>query len=415
MSANVFVLGGTQSDFARDMYQEGKTVFDLFNETMEQALAVTGIEASEVERGHIGNASGDVLTSYAQMGGFFGMANEGFAGMPASRHEAACCSGSMAMFGGVADIAAGFYGLVCVAGVEVMGVDTANIKEFATVDQAIGAHAWPSERSQEEWVWPHLFSQFQRDYTERYGLDYQHLGEISRINLSNARLNPNARGRDYPFNSACFTENDESNPVVMSDFRIHDVCRTADGAAILFLANEDYARKYAQKRGLTLSQLPRIKGFAHSTMPTELEVKRRLSRESGSDHYMPHLKNSIDQAIQRAGMKDIRELDAMELHDCFSITEYMIIDHAGLTPPGEAWRVIEDGSMERTGAFPVNPSGGLLGAGHPIGCTGVRMALDCFKQVTNQAGDYQVEGARDVVMVNVGGTLTTVAVTVIGV
>ena len=72
--------------------------------------------------------------------------------MPASRHEAACCSGSMALLGAISDIGAGIYDLVCVAGVEVMGVDTANVKEFATVDQAIGAHAWPSERTQEEWV-----------------------------------------------------------------------------------------------------------------------------------------------------------------------------------------------------------------------------------------------------------------------
>lgn len=415
MPARAYILGGTQSDFARDMFEEDKTIFDLFSETMEQALEETGIDAVEVERGHIGNASGDVLTHYAQMGGFFGMVDEGFAGMPASRHEAACCSGSMALLGAISDIGAGIYDLVCVAGVEVMGVDTANVKEFATVDQAIGAHAWPSERTQGEWVWPYLFSQFQRDYNDRFGLDYNHLGEISRINLHNARSNPNARGRGYQFTDACFTENDEANPVVMSDFRVHDVCRTADGAAVLFLAGEDYARRYARAHRLEFSKIPWVKGFAHSTMPTELDVKRRISRASGSPHYMPHLSRTIDTAINRAGMTGVLDLDLMELHDCFSITEYMILDHCGLAAPGEVWRVIEDGTIDKTGAFPVNPSGGLLGAGHPIGCTGVRMALDCYKQVTGSAGEYQIDGASNAIFVNAGGTLTTVATMVIGI
>ena len=264
-------------------------------------------------------------------------------------------------------------------------------------------------------MWPYLFSQFQRDYAERYGIEYCHLGEISRINLNNAKSNPNARGRNYPFKDACFTENDEVDPVVMSDFRVHDICRTADGAAILFLAGEDYARKYAAKHGLNFEQIPWVKSFAHSTMPTELEVKRRLSRASGSPYYMPHLSKTIDAAVTRAGMPNVRALDVMELHDCFSITEYMILDHSGLAAPGEIWQVIEDGAVKRSGSFPVNPSGGLLGAGHPIGCTGVRMALDCYKQVTDSAGDYQVEGARNAFMVNAGGTLTTVAAMVIGV
>ena len=93
----------------------------------------------------------------------------------------------------------------------------------------------------------------------------------------------------------------------------------------------------------------------------------------------------------------------------------MILDHRGLAAPGEVWRVIEDGTIDKTGAFPVNPSGGLLGAGHPIGCTGVRMALDCYKQVTGGAGEYQIYGASNAIFVNAGGTLTTVASMVIGV
>jgi acetyl-CoA C-acetyltransferase len=92
----------------------------------------------------------------------------------------------------------------------------------------------------------------------------------------------------------------------------------------------------------------------------------------------------------------------------------MAIEHLGLTAPGEAWKAIEDGSIEIGGRLPVNPSGGLIGGGHPVGATGVRMALDAFKQVTDRAGDYQVEGAKTVQTLNIGGSTTTTVSLVVG-
>ena len=96
-------------------------------------------------------------------------------------------------------------------------------------------------------------------------------------------------------------------------------------------------------------------------------------------------------------------------------TEYMAIEHLGMTAPGEAWKAIEDGSIEIGGRLPVNPSGGLIGGGHPVGATGVRMTLDAFKQVTGRAGDYQVEGAKTVQTLNIGGSTTTTVSLVVGV
>jgi acetyl-CoA C-acetyltransferase len=92
----------------------------------------------------------------------------------------------------------------------------------------------------------------------------------------------------------------------------------------------------------------------------------------------------------------------------------MAIDHFGITPPGESWRAIEAGDIEIGGRIPVNPSGGLIGLGHPVGATGVRMMLDCFKQVTGRAGDYQVEAARNFATLNIGGSATTTVSFVVG-
>jgi acetyl-CoA C-acetyltransferase len=115
----------------------------------------------------------------------------------------------------------------------------------------------------------------------------------------------------------------------------------------------------------------------------------------------------VTDAFARAGIADVSGLDGIETHDCFSMSEYMAIDHFGITEPGESWKAVENGELARDGAIPVNPSGGLIGVGHPVGATGVRMLHDAARQVTGQAGDCQVDGARTFATLNIGGSLTT--------
>jgi acetyl-CoA C-acetyltransferase len=91
-------------------------------------------------------------------------------------------------------------------------------------------------------------------------------------------------------------------------------------------------------------------------------------------------------------------------------SEYMAIDHFGITPPGQSWQAVEEGHLARDGKIPVNASGGLIGGGHPVGATGVRMLVDASKQVLGQAGEMQVEGASRAATLNIGGsTATTVS------
>jgi acetyl-CoA C-acetyltransferase len=97
------------------------------------------------------------------------------------------------------------------------------------------------------------------------------------------------------------------------------------------------------------------------------------------------------------------------VHDCFAITEYLAIDHLGLTAPGQSFRAVEDGTLRR-----INPSGGLIGGGHPVGATGVRMVLDAMKQVSNRAGACQLADARTIQTLNTGGSATTAISFVIG-
>jgi acetyl-CoA C-acetyltransferase len=236
---------------------------------------------------------------------------------------------------------------------------------------------------------------------------------IAENNFANGRRNPNAQTRDWRFAPEAFTADDVANPVVEGRTRKQDCGQVTDGTAVVFLASERRARAYAFMRGVPLESLPRIKGWGHRSAP--ISYARKVEASRGQPYVFPQVRRAIEDARARAGIKDVSQVHAVEVHDCFTATEYMAIDHLGLTAPGESWKAIEDGSIALGGRLPVNPSGGLIGAGHPVGATGVRMALDAFKQVTGTAGDCQVEGARTVQTLNIGGSTTTTVSLVVGV
>ena len=184
-----------------------------------------------------------------------------------------------------------------------------------------------------------------------------------------------------------------------------DCGQVTDGTAVVFLASPKRAADYARKRGIALDSIPRISGWGHRSAPIPYAAK--IAASAGGPYVFPQVRRAICDAHERAGIEGIAQVDAVETHDCFTATEYMAIDHLGLTAPGESWKAVEDGSIERGGRCPVNPSGGLIGCGHPVGATGVRMLLDAARQVAGTAGDMQVEGAQRVQTLNIGGSATT--------
>src|ERR1700726_1307949 len=116
----VFVLGGHQTDFARNWTREGKSIADLVRATVEGALEAARVDAREIEVGHVGNFVGELLCDQGHLGGLFAEASPAFAGLPTSRHEAACASGSVATLAAMADLEGGRYDVACVLGVELM-------------------------------------------------------------------------------------------------------------------------------------------------------------------------------------------------------------------------------------------------------------------------------------------------------
>ena len=235
---------------------------------------------------------------------------------------------------------------------------------------------------------------------------------ISQKNFTNAKRNLNAQTKSWTFSDDSFTANDEANPVVEGWMRRQDCAQITDGAAVVFLATAERAKTYATKNGVALDSFAKIRGWGHTTAPMKLQTK--ITDSKNGDYILPWTRKAITDAYARAGISGVNELDAIETHDCFSITEYMAIEHFGISPPGQAWKAIEEGVVAFDGTLPVNPSGGLIGLGHPVGATGVRMVLDAAKQCTGTAGDYQVPGAKTVATFNVGGSGTTNCSFVVG-
>ena len=111
---------------------------------------------------------------------------------------------------------------------------------------------------------------------------------------------------------------------------------------------------------------------------------------------------------------NLDNIDVFETHDCFSSSEYAAISCFGITKPGKEFEAIEGGRIAIDGDKPINPSGGLIGVGHPVGASGVRMFLDLYKQVSGVAGNYQIRNAKNGMMLNIGGSATTNYVFIVG-
>ncbi|WP_429910884.1 acetyl-CoA acetyltransferase [Glycocaulis sp.] len=410
MSGPVFILGGAQSDFAANWTRNDKSLFDLIADTTRAALADVNMDAAEIDAVHVGNFAGELFCGQGLLGGFMGHVDPGFEGKPTSRHEAACASGSMAILAAMSDILAGHYDTVAVVGVEMMR----NVPG-ETAAQHLGSAAWAGrEALGARYLWPAMFSDLAEEYDRRYGLKYEHLAAISKINFDNAKRNPNAQTRAWQFAEGSFARDDEANPVIEGWMRRSDCGQVTDGSAVIVLAGEKAAREYAKRRGLELAAIPRLKGWGHTTAPLLMEAKLEKSRKEGG-YALPWTRKAIMDAYARAGISGPDDVDGIETHDCFSVTEYMAIEHFGLTAPGEGWKAVEDGTIAFDGKLPVNPSGGLIGLGHPVGATGVRMALDAARQTSGRAGDMQVEGAKTFATFNVGGSGTANVSFVIGV
>ena len=407
----VYILGGAQTDFERNWKKEGKGMVALLKEVMADGLENAGLSFGDVAALNkenkvacfVGNFIAEKYTEQGHLGAFLTEVDEAFYGVPSARYEAACASSSVAIDAAQTKIQNGDYDVAIVVGWELM----------KTVDSKTGgdflgrAAYYAKEGKGIELPFPKLFGKLADETLKKYPeLDetrYMNaLAKISAINYENAKRNPLAQTRKWFMSyEQASTRGTDTNPLVGGKLAVSDCSQVTDGAAVVVLCSEQFVKEHSIKGK------PVLKGYGHRTAPMLFEKK--MADNSESEYILPWTRQAVLDAYRRSGLK-VEDIDVFETHDCFTSSEYAAISAFGLTKPGKEYEAVEDGTVAKK----INPSGGLIGCGHPVGATGARMLLDLYKQVTGTAGGYQVKNAKNGMMLNIGGSATTNYVFIVG-
>lgn len=412
--SKVYILGGAQTDFERNWKKEGKNMIALLKEVLSDGLNDAGLSFDDVKRlnkanniaAFVGNFIAEKYIDQGHLGGFLTEVDPALYGVPSARYEAACASSSVAIDAAYTKIKAGDYDIAIVLGWELM----------KTVDSKTGgdflgrAAFYEKEGKGIELPFPKLFAKLADETLEKYGLDEKRyldsLAKIAVINYQNAKKNPLAQTRKWFMNyDQAVNRGSQTNCIVGGRLAVTDCSQITDGAAVVVLASEEYIKK----KGII--NKPIIKGYGHRNAPMQFEEKMEESKDN--KYILPWTRQAVLDAYSRSGLT-VEDIDVFETHDCFTSSEYAAISCFGLTEPGHEYEAIESGLIDFNGKKPINPSGGLIGCGHPVGGTGARMLLDCYKQVAGLAGGYQIKGAKNAMMLNIGGSATTNYVFIVG-
>ncbi|PID16115.1 acetyl-CoA acetyltransferase [Sporosarcina sp. P34] len=356
----------------------GMTKFGKFiDKSMKQLLVEASIEALEdagnpkVDAVFVGNFMGGSIGNQEILGAL--VANElGLGYIPTAKVEGACASGGIALRQGIMGILSGEYDTVLIAGVEKM-------KHASTADvtQAINAAMDnDSNEKQAGLTFPGFFGVLANRYFYETGATKEHLAMIALKNRENALNNSLAQ-----FQKPTTMEEIMAARIITSPLGLFDCSPTTDGAAALVIT---------RKKGAI-----HIRSSAQSSGPTQMQDADDLLS-------LPAVRESGRLAYEKAGVGP-EDIDVVEIHDCFSMTEMLAIEELGFFNKREGWLAVEQGRTKATGDKPVNTSGGLLSRGHPIGATGVAQMYQLVQQLRGTAPN-QVENARLALAQNLGGT-----------
>lgn len=352
---DVHVIGVGMTRFGK---HPDKDATDLGSAALLEAIADAGMDPRVIEAAYVGHVFQGMVTGQRIL------AQVGLAGLPLANVENACSSGATAIREASLAIRAGENDVVVAVGTEHLTnrFQGALTPDPSDPEAAVGA------------TMPGVYAMRARRYMEEFGMTREQLALIPVKNKLNAANNPLAHFRTE------ITVQDvlDSRPIA-DPLRLHDCSPVTDGAAAVILASDRAARQYGNGRTVRL---------AASTLRTGT-----VDPEPTSMTFEPLTWATAQDAYERAGIGP-EEVDFAEVHDCFSIAEVLRVEGLGLFGQGEYPGAVERGEAHIGGRLPVNPSGGLIGKGHPLGGTGVAQVVELVRQLRGDAGSRQIDGAR---------------------
>ena len=371
MNTNVAVIGASMTQFGeRDAW-----VRELLAEAGTACLAEAGAAPETVEHCYVSNmASGEF---------------EGMTGVPnALAHDLDCLpaytqrvdqtssSGGAGMYAAWQSVASGASEMTLLVGGEKM-----THRSTSEATDVIASLTHPVEYKHGVTL-PSFAGLTARLYLDQHDAPRESLGKVAVKNHENGVDNPHAQ-----FRKAVDLDTVLESPIVADPLRLYDFCPITDGSAALLLCPESVAKEYTDEYAV-------IAGVGGAT-------DTHVVHERSDPTVMNGVVESGRQAYERSGY-DPQDIDVAELHDMFTILEFLQMEGLGFADPGEAWRAIEEGRTERDGELPINTSGGLKSKGHPLGASGVAQAYEVYEQLLGGAGPRQVDADVGLAC-NVGG------------
>lgn len=352
---DVYVLGAGMTLFGK---HPDRTAADLGAEALRRAIKDAAMDPRLLEAAYCGHVFQGMVTGQRIL------AQVGLAGIPLSNVENACSSGATAIREASLAIRAGEHDVVAAIGTEHL---TNRFKGALTPDKsdpeaAVGA------------TMPGIYAMRARRYMEEFDMTREQLALIAVKNKRNAALNPLAHFKKQVTVADVLASRPIADPL-----NLLDCSPVTDGAAAVILVSDRVAKRLGDGRAIRLAAST-LRSGSVDTEPTSMTFEP-LTQATAMDAY------------ERAGVGPA-DVGFAEVHDCFSIAEVLRVEGLGLFPQGEYPKAVERGEADLNGRLPVNPSGGLLGKGHPLGGTGVAQVVELVRQLRGEAGERQIPDAR---------------------
>jgi benzoylsuccinyl-CoA thiolase BbsB subunit len=332
-------------------------IADLGWPAVKAAIKDAGIDARRIQAVYSGTARGGAMVGQRIMGRL------GLAALPIVNVENACSSSSSALAQGVIAVSSGAYDIVLVIGVE-------KLTKFGGGTLPLDEDDWEVRLGL---TMPALYAMRAQRYMHDFGVSLKDVAAVSVKNRKNGALNPDAQMR-----KEVSVEEVLSSRMIADPFTLLQCCPTGDGAAAIILASSAVAKQVGRDpievRASHLTSGRFMSGFRDMTSP---EITVRGARET----------------FEESGLGP-EDIDVAEVHDAFSIAELIYYEAFGFCARGDGASLLNSGATSIGGKIPINPSGGLLAKGHPVGATGAAQVVEIVRQLRGEAGARQVEGAK---------------------
>jgi acetyl-CoA acetyltransferase len=396
MKTDAIIAGGGMTAFGKF---PDRSLKELAGEAIKAALADAGIDISEIQAAYMGNAAAGTITGQVCIPGEIVLRSLGLGGIPVINVENACATASTALNQAAAMVTAGLYDVVLAVGYEKLvhpdkartfsvfsgAVDVTDMEGLtALIDRkmaAVGMKPDP-ETAAARSLFMDIYATEAIGHMQKYGTTREQLAAVPAKNSRHGALNPRAQFRDVVTVEDVLAAREIIWPLTLP------MCSPiGDGAAALVLVSPKKAREL---------------GLVDSVRIVASQLQASWDYPEGQESLVFH--SAIGAAYEQAGIGP-SDLDVVELHDASASSEILHTEYLGLCAPGEGGAVIEAGltALGGIGRTVVNPSGGLLRKGHPIGATGIAQVVELYEQLLGRSGPRQVDAARIGLAENGGG------------